>query len=160
MLVVARFIDTDAPDDDGGTVAIAAHHIADVVDDYVLPVLIAEISPTGRLLPDHQTQFVAGVQKCGGLRIVGAAYDVAVEVVAQDFGVAALHAVGHRISDIGEQLVPVQPEELKSSTVEEEPIHIEMSFTKSNAGSVIVNRLIVVVEGYYKIVEMRCGDVP
>src|SRR5580704_3522643 len=58
-LIVARLVNANPPDDDGGPVAVAAHHVADVVDDNVLPMLVADISPAGRLLPDHQSEFVA-----------------------------------------------------------------------------------------------------
>ena len=90
--IVARFVDARAPDDDRGMVAIAADHGFDVADGKVLPAFVADVLPARWLLPDHQAELVARIEKRFGLGIMGAADEVAVELMTENLGIAAQKA--------------------------------------------------------------------
>ena len=90
IVVVLRFVDAHAPQDDAGMIPVAADHAADVVDGDVFPGLVANVLPAGNFFQHQQADFVAGVEKMARLRIVRGAHDVAVQFVAENVGVAAL----------------------------------------------------------------------
>jgi hypothetical protein len=94
VVIVARLVDADAPENDGGMVPVAANHAAYVVDGDVLPGLVADVLPAGNLFEHQQADLVAGIEKMARLRIVRGAHDVAVQILAQDVGIAALDAPG------------------------------------------------------------------
>lgn len=52
VVVVARLVDADAPEDYGGVVPVAPDHAADVIDGDILPGLVADVLPTGNLFKD------------------------------------------------------------------------------------------------------------
>ncbi len=47
------------------------------------------------------------------------------EVAPQHLGVAPHHARGHGETDVGKDLVPVEPEELETVSVQEETLQLE-----------------------------------
>src|SRR5665213_3831213 len=128
-------------------VAVADDQVSDVLDDEVLEGGVSDVLPSGRLLPDHQTELVAGVEEGLCLRIVRAADDVAVEVLADDLGVAAHDARGHGVAGVGEELVAVESEEMEAFAVEEETVDGEASVAETDAGVVVVERFAAGVEG-------------
>ena len=94
IVIVSRFVDAHAPQDDGGMVPVAADHAADIVDGDILPGFVSDVLPAGNLFENEQADLVAGIKKMTRLRIVRCADDVALELVAQDLCVAALGAAG------------------------------------------------------------------
>ncbi len=92
VVVVARLVDAHSPEDDGGMVPVAANHAADVVDGHLLPFLVADMLPAGNLFKHQQADLVATIEEVAGLRIVGSADDIAMELLAQDVGILTLDA--------------------------------------------------------------------
>src|SRR5205814_10397819 len=84
-------------------IPVAANHAGDVVDRDQLPGFVADVLPARNLFEDEKAHFVAGIEEMTGLWIARSAYDVAVEVVAQDAGVATLRAAGHGLADEGKR---------------------------------------------------------
>src|SRR6266571_2295113 len=105
IVIIPGLINPHAPEDDAGMIPVAADHTADVIDGDQLPGLVADVLPTGDFFQHKQSHFVASIQEMARLRIVRGTYDVAVEVVAQDAGIAALGAAGHGLSDEGKGLI-------------------------------------------------------
>ena len=60
----------------------------DVLQEDRVEVLIADVLPPRRLLPDHQTELIAGVEEVRRLRIVRAADHVAVELLDDQLGIS------------------------------------------------------------------------
>ena len=77
IVVVLRFVDAHAPQNDGGMIPVAADHPPHVAHRQILPGFVADVLPAGDLFEDQQAEFVAGVQEVGRLRIVRGAHDVA-----------------------------------------------------------------------------------
>ena len=139
VVVVARLVDAHAPENDGGMVPVAADHAADIVDRDLLPGLVADVLPAGNLFEDQQADLVAAVEEVPRLRIVRGAHDVAVQVLAQDVGVAALHARGHGLADEGEGLVAVEAAQLDDFAVEGEAVVGEGGLAEADAAGVFVD---------------------
>src|SRR5882724_276483 len=70
VVVVLRFIDTDAPQDDARMVPVAADHSADVVDRDLFPRFVADMLPAGNFFENQQAHFIAGIEEVAGLRVV------------------------------------------------------------------------------------------
>ena len=136
VVIVARLVDAHAPENDGGMVPVAANHAADVVDGDLLPVLVADVLPAGNLFEDEQADLVAAIEEVARLRIVRGADDVAVEVLAQDVGILALHACGHRLTDEGKGLVAIEAAQLDDFAVEREALVGEDGFAEADAARV------------------------
>ena len=105
------------------------------------PACVTQVSPSGRLFPDHQAELVARVEERLGLRIVRAAHDVAVEIAAQDFGLVPHHTRRHGEPHVRVHFVPIQPEQVDALAVEEKAILFEACLAKADASSVLVHRL-------------------
>ncbi len=138
VVVVARLVDAHAPEHDGGVVPVAANHAADVVHGEVLPGLVADVLPAGNLFEHEQADLVAGVEEVARLRVVGGADDVAVEILAQDDGVLALHAGGHGLAYPWEGLMAVEAAQLDDLAVEREALGREARFAEADAARVVV----------------------
>ena len=81
VVVVARFVDTHAPENDAGMIPVAANHAVDVVDGDELPSFVTNVLPSGDFFEDEQAHFVAGIEEMAGLRVVGSSHDVAMELL-------------------------------------------------------------------------------
>ncbi len=138
VVVVLRLVDAHAPENDRGMVPVAADHAVDVVDGEILPGLIADVLPAGNLFEDQQADLVAGIEEVARLRIVRGADDVALQVLAQDEGVAALHAAGHGLAHPGEGLMAVEAAQLDDRAVERESLRRELRFAEADAARVAV----------------------
>ena len=103
---------------DAGMVPVAANHAGDVVDRDQLPGFVADVVPARNLFEDEKAHFVAGIEEMTGLWIVRSAYDVAVEAVSQDAGIATLRAAGHGLADEGKRLMAVEAAELDDCAIE------------------------------------------
>src|SRR4029077_1319363 len=78
--VVGGLVEPGTPDDDRRVVAVADDHLADIAVGQRLPGVIAEVAPPRSLFPGQQPELVAGVVEGLGLRELGAAHHVAVEL--------------------------------------------------------------------------------
>ena len=67
------------------------------------------VVPARRLLPDHQAKLVAGIEEVRGLRVVGAAHHVAVEVVLEDLRIPALQSRGIAMPAYGNSWCLLRP---------------------------------------------------
>ncbi len=141
IVVVARFVDAHAPEDDAGMIPIAADHAADVVDGDELPRLVADVLPAGNFLEDEETHLVAGVEEMAGLRIVRSAHDVAMEFVPEDARIAALGAAGHGLADEGEGLMAVEAAELDDFAVQLKAMVGELGFAEAEGALVMIDQL-------------------
>ena len=141
IVIVFRFVDAHAPQNDGRMVPVAANHAADVVDGNIFPGFVSDVLPAGNLFENEQADFVAGVKKVARLRIVRGADDVALELVAQDLGVAALGAAGHGLADKGKRLVTIEAAQLDDFAVQFEAVIGELGFAKAEAAGVFVQHL-------------------
>ena len=72
----------------------------------------------GNLFEHEQADLIAAVEEVAGLRIMRGAHDVAVEILAQDVGILALHARGHGLADKGKRLVPIEAAQLDDLSVQ------------------------------------------
>ena len=79
---------------------------------HLLPFLVADMLPAGNLLKHEQADFVAAIEEVAGLGIVGGADDVAMELLAQDVGILALHARRHRLPNKGKCLMAIESAQL------------------------------------------------
>ena len=82
---------------------------------------------------------IAAIEKMARLRIVRGAHDVAVEILAQDVGILALHARGHGLAHKGKRLVPVEPAQLDDLAVQGEAVIREDGLAKSDAPRVFID---------------------
>ena len=76
------------------------HHVLHVAKCACFPNLITQILPARQFFPHHQAQFIAGVEESVGLRVMRTAHKVAVEGVAQQFGIMAKRSRRHCESDV------------------------------------------------------------
>src|SRR5450432_2499189 len=67
--------------------------------------------------------------------------DVALELVAQNVGVASLAAPGHGLADERERLMPVEAAELDDFAVEFEAVVSEFGVTEADAAVIPINEL-------------------
>ena len=128
------------PDNNGRMIPVAANHVAHVANDQFLPRLVAEIAPTGRFLPNHQSQFIARVQKRFGLRIMRAADHVDIKFALENFRVATHHPRRHREAGVRINFMPVQTKKSESLAVQEKSVHIKPRLTQSDPGAIFVQR--------------------
>ena len=135
VVVVAGLVDAHAPQDDGGVIPVAANHAADVIDGDVLPGKIADVLPAGNLFQNQKTDLVAGVEEVAGLRVVRGADDIAMQVLAQDQSVLALHACGHGLADPWECLMAIKAAQLDDCAVEREALRCEAGLSPSKSAA-------------------------
>ena len=74
---------------------------------------------------------------------MGGANDVALELVAQNFGVAALHAAGHGLADPWEGLMAIQAAELDYLAIQFEALIGELGFAETETARVFVKCLTI-----------------
>ena len=141
IVVVPRLVDAHAPQDDGGMIPVAADHAADIVDGDILPGFIADVLPAGNLFQHQQADFVAGIEEVARLRIVRGANDVALELVAQDLRVAALHAAGHGLAHPGKGLMTIESAQLDDLAVEFEAVIGKLRLAETEAARVFIEQL-------------------
>ncbi len=76
FVVVGRLIYAHAPKNDGGVIAILGNHLTHVFDGDILPCIVANMLPTGKLCHNQKTQLITLIYKIMRLRIVGCANSV------------------------------------------------------------------------------------
>src|SRR5579871_2290140 len=99
-------------------VPVPADHPAHVVDRELFPGLVPNVLPARNLFQDEQADFIAGVQKMAGLRIVRCTNDIAFQLLAQNLCVATLNATRHRLTHPREGLMSIKPAQLDDLAVE------------------------------------------
>ena len=133
VVIVLRLVDANAPEHDGGMVPVAANHAADVVDRQSpsTPWSPMCCQPGISSSTSRPTSSQAS-RKWRRLRVVRRADDVAVQAVAKDVGVAALHARRHGLAYEGKRLMTVEPDELDDFAVEREAMIGEHRLAKTD----------------------------
>src|SRR6266702_1772403 len=126
LMIVRGFIDPDAPEHDRRMIPVTADHAPDVVDRQILPRGISYVLPTGYFLQNEQAQLIARLQEMPRLRIVRRAHDVALELLAEDFGIPTLYATRHRRSHEREVLMAVE-----ASQLYDPPVELEAAFSEA-----------------------------
>jgi len=99
-------------------IPVASNHAADIVDGDLFPCFIADVLPTGNLFEHEEANLIAAVEEVARLRVVRSAHNVAVELMAENVGILALHAGGHGLAHKGEGLVAVEAAQLDDVAVE------------------------------------------
>src|SRR3981081_2584041 len=153
VVIVARLVDADAPENGGGVVPVPADHAADVVDRQILPGCIPDMLPAGYLLQYEQAQLIAGVQKVPRLGVVRGAHDVALQVLAQDLRVAALHAPRHCGADEWKGLMAVESAKLYDFAVELKAVIREARASEAKAALILVEELSFAQQPYADAVQ-------
>ena len=159
-MIVFGLVDAHAPQNDGGMIPVAANHAADVIDRDQLPGLIADVLPARNLFENQQAEFVAGIEEMARLRIVRSADDIALELVAQDLGVAALRTGRHGLSDPGKSLMAVEAAQLDDFAVQLESVIGELRFAEAETARVFVEQLSSVTEANARRIQIAFIEVP
>jgi hypothetical protein len=141
-------------------IPVAADHAPDVVDRQILPRGISDVLPTGYFLQNKQAQFVARLQEMPRLRIVRGAHDIALELLAEDFGIPPLYATRHRRSHEREVLMAVEASQLHDPAVELETALGEARGAESEGAGVVIDDAPVAHEPNAHCVEVRVIDIP
>src|SRR5882757_7927546 len=141
-------------------IPVAADHAPDVVDRQILPRGISYVLPTGYFLQNEQAQLIARIQEMPRLRIVRRAHDVALELLAEDFGIPTLYAARHRRSHEREVLMAVEASQLYDPPVELEAAFGEARGAESEGAGVVIDDAPVAHEPNAHCVEMRVIDIP
>ena len=74
--------------------------------------------PAGNLLEHQQANLVAAIEEVARLRIVRGADNIAVEILAKDFGILPLYARRHGLAGKRKCLVTIQSAQLHDFAVE------------------------------------------
>ena len=73
LVIIHGFINANAPNDDGGVIAILQDHVLNVSKGLLLPLLIPNMLPARHLREYEKTKLITAVQKILALRIMGCA---------------------------------------------------------------------------------------
>ena len=73
LVIIHGFINANAPNDDGGVIAILQDHVLNVSKGLLLPRLIPNMLPARHLREYEKTKLITAVQKILALRIMGGA---------------------------------------------------------------------------------------
>src|ERR1700750_2785597 len=122
-------------------VPVAADHSANVVDGYLLPLLVSDMLPAGNLFKHEQPDFVATIEEVARLGVVGSAHDVAMKLLAQNVSILALDAGWHGLTHKRKCLMSVESAQLDDFTVQRESMICERRFAESHPPSILVNNL-------------------
>jgi hypothetical protein len=120
-------------------IPVAADHAADVIDGDQFPGFIPDVLPARNFFEHQKTEFVAGVEKMAGLRIVRSADDIALEFAAKNVRISALDAARHGLSGKGERLMTVKAAQLDDFAVQFETVISELGFSKANGARVAIH---------------------
>src|ERR1700689_3535841 len=123
-------------------VPIATDHLADVADRDILPILLADVLPTGDLFKYQQSDFVAAIEKCRRLRVVRCADDVALQLAPEDVRVATLNARRHRSSHIRKRLVAIEAAQFYMLPIQHESGGSKLRIAEADAGRKFVLRAV------------------
>ena len=116
--------------------------------------------PAGDLFEDHQADLVARVEEVARLRVVRGADDVALEVLAQDEGIAALHAAGHGLAYPWERLMAVEAAQFDDRAVERKALRREARLAEADATRVVVQQIRAAQQAHLHAVELGGTQIP
>src|SRR5215471_1815400 len=133
-------------------IPVATNHALDIVHRQILPARIADVLPTGNLFQYQQSIFIAGVKKVGRLRIMRRANDIAVEIPAQNPGVAALDSGRHCLANKRKGLMTIQAAELQMLTIEKETFGRKARLAKADARIVLIDDPIAIRQSHADLV--------
>ncbi len=125
VMIVKRFVDAHAPENDAGMVPVSADHAADVVDGDQLPGFITDVLPAGNFFEDKEAHLVASVEKMTRLGVVRGTHDIALEFPPKDIRIASLTAARHSLSDKRKGLMTVEAAEFNDFAIEFETVFRE-----------------------------------
>jgi len=100
VVVVVRFVDAHAPEDDAGMIAVSTYHVAKIGHRVGLPCIVADVLPAGKFFEDEKSQLIACIEKMGGLGIMACADNNASELALEYLCVAPLGIGAHGIPRI------------------------------------------------------------
>ncbi len=155
IVIVLRFVDAHAPENDGRVVPIALDHGGDIAHCQVLPVVFADVLPAGNLFEHEQAELIAGIQEMPRLRIVRSADEVEFQFFFEDHSITMLRACGHSATHVRKCLVAIQPTQLDVFAVQHETFGCEARLAKADTGAEFVGS---VFDDY--VVELRVGKAP
>ena len=112
FIIIGRFIDADAPNENAGVVELCGDHVTHILIAHFFEFFSANITPAGYLGKDHEAQLIAAIQKFFRLHIVRGAHNGKVQIIFQNVRVLFLYARRGSIADIGVRLMTVQPHQL------------------------------------------------
>jgi len=121
-------------------IPIAAHHLLDILQGELLPIVVADVLPAGNLFEHQQPICIAGVEKVRRLRIMRGPHDVTVQFLSQNPGVAFLNSGGHRLTGVRKSLMAIKAAQLQMLAVKVEAIGCELSFAKSDTRFVLIDQ--------------------
>ena len=159
-VVVLRFIDPDAPENDRRMVSILQDHLACVFHDLFLPGVVTQMLPAGDLREHQQADLVAAIDEMPRLRVMRRADRVQAELVLQNVRVASLHALRHGIADVRKALVAVQAGQLDPSAVQIKTVGLPLGLAETEYGLGAVNDLSLMKQFRDRRVEDRLFDIP
>jgi hypothetical protein len=160
IMIIARLVDADAPEDDRRMIPIAADHLLDITHAQVFPRLIADVLPAGYLFKHQQPKLVAGIEEMRRLRIVRCADDVALQFFFEDPRIAALNARRHGLADKRERLMPIEAAQLNIAPVQIKTLRRKARFTEANPRVVMIEAVSACIETRLHLVELRTIQVP
>src|SRR5208337_1132407 len=133
VVIVQRFVDAHAPQDDAGMIPIAPDHAAHIVDGNQLPWFIPDVLPAGDFFQDQQAHFIASVQEMPRLRVVRGAHNVALQLLAEDLRVSPLWAGRHGLPHKRERLMLVEPPQLDDLAIQLEAMVGKLGLPETNS---------------------------
>src|SRR4051812_9652250 len=119
-------------------VPVPPDHPVHILTCALLPLLVADVLPTGNLLEDQQPDLVAGVQEVRRLWVVRGPDDVALDLVLENQGILALDTGRHRAADVRKGLVAVEAAQLDAAAVQEEAFWGEAGVAEPEADLVAI----------------------
>ena len=160
VMIVAGFVNADAPQNDAGMIPIATNHAADVVDTEQLPGLVANVLPARDFFEHEQSQFVASVEEVPGLRIVRCTHDIAVQVPPQNFSVAPLHAPRHCLTDKRKSLMTIEAAELDDLAIELEAVIGKLRVAKADFAGIGIDQFRAALQAHMNRVKIGIAEIP
>ena len=168
----------DAPKEDAGVIAVAAHHIGHIAVDPLLeevvgaverwgadvpaldPLALGEFPFVGSLVHHEQTKFVAKVIEDGRLRIVGATDGIHTNLL-EVLEATTPHIVGHGSTERAGIVMQTDALDLHPAAIERKAlVGIELQGTQPDVDLIAVDGLIAFQERGAQQVEIGIVEVP
>src|SRR5205814_9233903 len=90
VMIIRRFVDAHAPQDDGRMVPVTANHTAYSVKRKIFPLPVSTVLPARDLFEHQEPKFIASIEKMRRLRVVGGADDIALGFLLANLGITPL----------------------------------------------------------------------
>ena len=79
IVIIGRLVDTNSPDNDRWVISVLENHLADVLNGLILPILVANMLPTGNFGEYKQAEPIALVNEILRLGIMRRSYRINAE---------------------------------------------------------------------------------